>query len=167
MLKQLKFNKKHNSGFTLIELAVTLAIAGVLMYYAIPAYSDFSQRQALTNETNDLLSDLGFARSLAIENGSRVTVTSVSGDKDWSDGWNIRETLANGNLNIVRSKIELPNNVTIEASESTVSYSGLGALSTPITVTFNIEIDPDFLNFLAVNVLPSGLASSNRDAYAN
>jgi len=167
MLKHSKLRKRQTSGFTLIELAVTLAIAGVLMYYAIPAYSDFSQRQTMTNETNDLLSDLGFARSLAIENGSRVTVSSVSGDTDWSDGWDIRETLANGNLSLIRSKIEVPGNVTVTGSVATVTYDGLGYLLNPVTINFDIEINPDFPNFLAINILPSGLASSNRDSYAN
>lgn len=167
MLKQLKLNQKHNSGFTLIELTVTLAIAGMLMYFAIPAYSDFSRRQSLSNETNDLLSDLGFARSLAIENGSNVTVTSTDGDVNWTNGWNIRETLANGNLNIVRTKIVLPNNVTMTGSAATITYNSIGALLTPVTINFNIQMVPDFPNFLAVNVLPSGLASSNRDAYGN
>ena len=166
MLKQLKLNRKYNSGFTLIELAVTLAIAGTLMYYAIPAYSDFSQRQALTNETNDLLSDLGYARSLAIENGSRVTVSSASGDTDWSDGWDISETLANGNLEIVRTKIEVPNGVTVTGSVATVTYDGLGYLLTPVTIDFDIE-NSSFPSFLAINILPSGLASSYRGAYGN
>ena len=167
MLKQFKFNKTQSSGFTLIELVVTLGIAGILMYFAIPSYREFSQRQALSNETNDLLSDLGFARSLAIENGSRVTVTSVDGDINWTNGWNISETLANGNLNIVRSKITLPNNITMTSTASTVSYDASGYLLVPTTITFDIEITPGFPDYLSVNILPSGLASSNRDAYGN
>ena len=169
MLKQFKLNKKYNTGFTMIELVVALAIAGTLMYYAIPAYSDFSQRQSLTNETNDLLSDLGFARSLAIENGNRVTVTAatVGGDTEWTNGWDIRERLADGTLTIVRSKIVLPNRVTMTGSVDTVTYDSLGHLLVPTTITFNIQITPDFPNFLSVSILPSGLASSNRDAYAS
>ncbi|MFK8011656.1 MAG: GspH/FimT family pseudopilin [Marinicellaceae bacterium] len=161
MGKKLNIKHRKNSGFSLIELVVTLAIAGILMYYAIPAYSDFSKRQTLSNQTNDLLGDLGFARSLAIENGSVVTVTSANGN-NWSNGWDISETSADGSLNVIRTKIELPDSVSITATDSDVTYNSLGALRTPAVVNFDIEILPDFPDFLAINVLPSGLASSNR-----
>jgi type IV fimbrial biogenesis protein FimT len=167
MLKQLKLNKKHTSGFTLIELVIALAIAGTLMYFAIPAYSDFSKRQALTNETNDLLSDLAYARNLAIENGSRVTVNSVDGDTNWTNGWNISETLSAGTEVVVRSNNPATNNVTLTGSVATVTYDSFGYLLTPTTITFNIQITPDFPNFLSVSILPSGLASSNRYAYGS
>ena len=161
MLKQFKIKRKNISGFSLIELAVALAIVGVLMFYAIPSYNQFSKRQAISNETNDLLGDLSFARSLAIENSNTVTVTSTSGDADWSGGWIISQTLADGTLAVSRTKNFVNNNVSMIATANVITYNSLGSLrSAPIS--FNVGITPEFPNFLSVRVLASGMASSNR-----
>ena len=165
MLKQQKFNRKNISGFTLIELAVTLAIVGVLLFYAIPSYNDFSKRQAISNEANDILGDLGYARSLAIENGNVVTVTSVSG-VNWSNGWNISQTLADGSTELSRTKIVVPNNVIMAGTSGVITYNSIGNLSSaPLSI--NLGITPEYPNFLSIRVLASGMASSTRDAYEN
>lgn len=56
-------------GFTLIELIVTLTIAGILIALAAPAMQTFIQDQRLTNQANEFIADLNIARSEAIKRG--------------------------------------------------------------------------------------------------
>lgn len=81
------------SGFTLIELMVTIAIAAILMALAAPSFSATIASNRLSAQTNDLITALNAARSEAIRRGRRVTVcksadgTSCASAGDWSKGW--------------------------------------------------------------------------------
>ena len=43
-MKIIKQNKKHSSGFTLIELMITVAVLGILASIALPSYQEYLQR---------------------------------------------------------------------------------------------------------------------------
>jgi type IV fimbrial biogenesis protein FimT len=81
------------SGVTLLELMVTLAVMAILLAAGIPAYSSFVHKTRLTGAANGLLSSLYLARSEAIKRNSRtvlcpsLTGSACSNDGRWEHGW--------------------------------------------------------------------------------
>lgn len=65
--------KAKQSGFTLIELMVTVLVLAVLLGIGVPNFRDFVRNSRLTAAANDLLGDLNLARSEAVKR--RVAVT--------------------------------------------------------------------------------------------
>jgi len=68
--------KQH--GFTLIEVMVVIAIIGVMTTIAIPAFSDWRDRQAVRSATQTLMSHLKQARVTAIAENRSVTIDFTS-----------------------------------------------------------------------------------------
>ena len=61
-------------GFTLVELAITILILGMLIAMGIPAIHNMSQSQLLTTNTENLAAQLRMARQRAISIGSGQTL---------------------------------------------------------------------------------------------
>ena len=84
---------KKYSGFTLIELMITLLIVGILLSVGVPSLKTFMQSNQLVASTNELISALHVARSEAIKLNTRVSICDSSdgatcdGTGDWSNGW--------------------------------------------------------------------------------
>lgn len=84
---------KKFSGFTLIELMITLFIVGILLSVGVPSLKTFMQSNQLVASTNELISALHVARSEAIKLNTRVSICDSSdgatcgGTGDWSNGW--------------------------------------------------------------------------------
>jgi type IV fimbrial biogenesis protein FimT len=75
--------KRDHTGFTLLELMVVLAIAGVLMAVGIPAMGDFLRNSRITGAANDVMAALHFTRSEATKRRLPVTLcTSASAVTD-------------------------------------------------------------------------------------
>ena len=70
---------EYNSGFTLIELMVTIAIAAILLGIAIPSFTETIASNRLTTNANALVTALNFARSEAVKRGIQVTVQERKG----------------------------------------------------------------------------------------
>ena len=90
-------NHKNNNGFTLIELMVTIAIVGVFASIALPSFSSLIESNRISTATNELVSNLLFARSEALKRRNNVTIcpsvtqhldnASCAASSDFSTGW--------------------------------------------------------------------------------
>lgn len=84
--------KIYHPGFTLIELIIVIAIAGVLAAVASPYMGTMIKNNRLATNINDLTGDLSLARSESLKRGTRVTVcsstngTSCATSADWAKG---------------------------------------------------------------------------------
>lgn len=84
---------KKNSGFTLLELLITVALISVLAAFAIPSMRSFSQNDRLTTNINTMIGHLAYARSEAVKRHAQVSIcvsndtVSCTGGNNWEDGW--------------------------------------------------------------------------------
>jgi type IV fimbrial biogenesis protein FimT len=81
------------AGFTFVELMITIAVAAVLMGFAVPAVRQFLQSNRMTSQLNMLSSALATARNSAITQNARVLVcpssdgSTCTGTTGWQNGW--------------------------------------------------------------------------------
>lgn len=81
-------------GFTLLEILIAIAIAGVLLGVAMPAFDTLVLDSRRTARINTLVTALHLARSEAIKRGRLVSVCPTGGtptcapeDTGWELGW--------------------------------------------------------------------------------
>lgn len=79
-------------GFTLLELAIVVVIAAILLTLAVPAFNALIQGSRIDGDTSALVSDLMLARSEAVKRRGHVglcaSATGTTCDtNDWSLGW--------------------------------------------------------------------------------
>jgi len=77
-------------GFTIVEIMVALAVAGILIGLAAPAFNEFIAQRRLTAQVNDLMVAVQYARSEAGRRGERVSLQAIDADDDtneWGAGY--------------------------------------------------------------------------------
>jgi prepilin-type N-terminal cleavage/methylation domain-containing protein len=70
-----KHSKLGNAGYTLIEMMVVVGVIGLLAAITVPNFSGYLKRQREVGSRNQLMSDLYYARSLAIAKRRTMQVT--------------------------------------------------------------------------------------------
>ena len=91
---------RRATGYTLLELLVTVAVVAIIASLAVPSFQYMIGTQRVRSATSDLVVALNFARSEAVKRNRVVTVTpSVS----WAGGWSVTFVDAGGNTQTLQN----------------------------------------------------------------
>ena len=145
----------RRSGFTLVELAITVLIIGILGGWAVPAIKNLFMNNSMVSATNSLVADITYARSEAIKRNTAVTIcpstdqTSCSGTSDWSTGWIIfwdsnKNQVVDGSDKVVRVGDKV--GTAIVSNGPTKSSSGIAITAYRRDTTTQSTIGMTFLN---------------------
>lgn len=81
----------RSRGFTLLELMVTVGVAGVLLTVGVPSFVDVVRNNRAATNANELLTAFSIARSESIRRGANVSVCRSSDGEtcsgSWANGW--------------------------------------------------------------------------------
>jgi type IV fimbrial biogenesis protein FimT len=145
------------SGFTLIELMVTIAIMAVLLTLAAPSFRTLLLNNRLNSQVNALFGGLNYARSTALSANTVITVCPVGASNspicggNWQAGWMVVDPSGAGTILLSSAA---PANGPVLTS---LPPQGGGAAAT--TITFDTR-------GLTVNVANFSVCDSRGAAYA-
>ncbi len=76
--------RKQVTGYSLVEMLITLAIIGLVVLVAVPAFGNIQRRFALRAATAELRSIFHFARMRAIAQGRHAGLKFIRVGDEWS-----------------------------------------------------------------------------------
>ncbi len=83
--------EQQQSGFTLVELVVTMAVMAILLGVGVPSFIDVMKNARTSATYNSLIGSLYLARSEAVKSNLDVAICARASDAscgtDWDNGW--------------------------------------------------------------------------------
>ncbi|GAA3941819.1 GspH/FimT family pseudopilin [Litoribacillus peritrichatus] len=172
------FNKySSQTGFSLIELMVTLGVLGALLVAAFPGFNELITGQRLKTQTNDTLTAVLFAKSEAIKRRSSVTICAMktnvenqcgASGTEWANGWIVFDDIdADGIVDNGEDILKFNGDYDRLTSKSTISAITLdeqGAANASVDIEFCFaEANGDKARNLAMAAIGSPVISSKEN----
>jgi len=120
---------RHAAGFTVLELAIVVAIVAILAGLAAPGFSQALRNNRISAQTTEFMDGLDLARSTAVSARHSVYIcasansTNCNNSTNWATGWIVKDNATNTLLSIGTA---LGYGSTLNGSISTLTFDGYG-----------------------------------------
>jgi type IV fimbrial biogenesis protein FimT len=148
--------KTRQSGFTLFELMVGIAVMGILLSLAVPSFREYGRNSRLIAFQNDLITALNYARNEAIRRSAPVSLcatanftTCSAATADMATGWLVftDETGTAGTLDGTDTLLQMwqgqqMTGLTLTSSGTNprwIQFTSTGLQSPVVTKTYSIR----------------------------
>lgn len=148
-------------GFTLVELMVSVAVAGILLALAVPGFSEYFAKSRLRGAADDLTNQLALARANAMRMDRDVVVSVVGTGTTWCSGGRQFEPV--GTVGLVQASGFATCNCSTDASQCLVTgdqslvtsttYTGVEVVSVTGTAALQFDRKVGILTDLATRTV--------------
>ncbi|RRQ23560.1 prepilin-type N-terminal cleavage/methylation domain-containing protein [Guyparkeria sp. SCN-R1] len=129
----------RSSGFSLIELMITIVVAAILLAVAIPGFGNLILSNKLTTVTNEWVTAVNVARSEAIKRNAVVVICGESGDDSttlstgcdaqasWGEVRALNRSTSGDSVEVVRAPLmgDIPSGISVTGTK-TLRFGGNG-----------------------------------------
>ena len=156
----------RKTGFTLVELMITIAILGLVASFAGPAFQQMISNNKVVAKANDLRTALAFARTEAIRRGEGITLAPIDGS-NWNLGMHLglssqfeNNRLKSGlkPLRVVESNAR---HFSMAVAKDRIEFNGRGFVSSPIKIDLCDNASSKLKDGRSIVVEVSGKVSVN------
>jgi len=135
---------RQQTGFSIIELMVTLAVMSILLTVGVPSVRTIILNDRLAAATNNFVSSLNLARSEAVQQGVAAGICSSNNQTSctastWNSGWIIWVDADNDGVldspgEVMRVAEPLKGSIAVTAANTALLFNATGFSTTPGTL---------------------------------
>lgn len=165
---QTQYLRARQSGLTMIEMMVTVAVLAIIISIATPSFRQLLDNSRVASQTDQLVTAFNTARSEAIRNGRGAWFTARAGD--FSNGWCVRtdnQDCGTDDADLLDFSSVDPRLEITQGTPATLSFAlnRLGALQDPGTATVLVvkpKVCGDGLMMRRININATGRIAIDR-----
>jgi type IV fimbrial biogenesis protein FimT len=139
MMKPFTLIRDRLSGFTVIELMMTMVVLGVIVTLAVPSFNDFVLKTRVNSAATEIQMSLLLARSEAVKRNTTVSITPAN-TAAWTQGWNVTYVDGGGTTRTLKAQAAYTGAMTVTGPAAAVAYGRDGRLTGTTAVTFTVNV---------------------------